>query len=74
MDADVANAIQAGIASGVAQQTKMAEIANQNLTQGLGTIQNLCLQAAATVSDDPALFGTLNTASRVPASGALTRG
>lgn len=38
----------------------------QNLSQGLGVIQGVVIQAQASNSDDPAVIAALQSASRVP--------
>lgn len=46
-------------------------IVGENLMQGLGVIQNLTLQAQATVSDDAGLIAALQTAATAPRQGAV---
>ena len=41
----------------------------QNLSQGLGVIHNLVIQAQGSVSDDSGLIAALQTASRAPRQG-----
>lgn len=55
-----------------AHQQGMARtaMADANLSQGLGVINNALIQAQGSVSDDPGLIAALQTASRAPIQGA----
>ena len=72
LDPALENLISAEIGAGMRESARLSGIADRNLTQGLGVIHNTLIQQAGGVADDAALFAAMNTASRVPASGAVT--
>lgn len=69
LDPEVADGIKTMILSDAKNSSGLTQMADRNLSQGLGTIQNTLIQANGAVSDDPAIFGALNTAAGVPQSG-----
>lgn len=66
---DVSSAILALITASTKHATEMASMATNNLTQGLGTIQNVLIQQNGGVSDDSGLIAALQTAAGVPKQG-----
>lgn len=46
------------------------QMADRNLTQGLGVVNTALIQSGAATADDAQLMAALQTASRVPAQGA----
>ncbi len=57
------------LASQHQQGTALTVLADRNLTQGFGVVLESVVQAQASVSDDPGLIATLQTASRAPIQG-----
>lgn len=51
------------------QGTGLTAMADRNLTQGFGVVNELSVQAQSSVSDDPGLIAALQTASRAPVQG-----
>lgn len=66
LDPEVSDGIKALILTGAQGRQETAGTINQNLAQGLGTMQTVVLQAQASNSDDPAVIAALQAASRVP--------
>ena len=48
----------------------LTQLADRNLTQGFGVVNEALIQAQGAVSDDPGLIAALQTASRAPVQGA----
>lgn len=60
----------AGLAAqGHAEGMRNIQTAAQNLTQGLGVVHDLGIQAQSSVADDPTTIAGLQTASRTPIQG-----
>lgn len=57
------------LASAHQQGMALTAMADRNLTQGFGVVLESVVQAQSSISDDPGLFGALQTASRVPVQG-----
>lgn len=51
------------------QGVGLTAMADRNLTQALGVVNTNLVQAQGGVADDPAVFGSLQTSSRVPVQG-----
>lgn len=58
------------IASAHQQGMALTAMADRNLTQGFGVVNEALIQAQGAVSDDPGLIAALQTASRAPVQGA----
>lgn len=71
MDAQLTDILLGNLATDAQAGAALTRMADRNLSQALGTIQNLCIQAQSGVTDDPAIIAALATASRTPAGGAL---
>lgn len=69
LDPEVSDSFKSLIVSDAKNSSGLTQMADRNLSQGLGVIQNTLIQANGAVSDDPAIFGALNTAAGVPQSG-----
>lgn len=52
------------------QGMALTQMADRNLTQGFGVVNEALIQAQGAVSDDPGLIAALQTASRAPVQGA----
>lgn len=52
------------------QGVGLTQMADRNLTQGFGVVNEALIQAQGAVSDDPGLIAALQTASRAPVQGA----
>lgn len=70
LDPAVADLLSSSIVGAQAAHMSNIQIAGSNLTQGLGVIHNLVIQAQASVSDDSEKIAALQTASRAPVQGA----
>ncbi len=70
MAMDMDAVFSATLASAHQQGTALTVLADRNLTQGFGVVLESVVQAQASVSDDPGLIATLQTASRAPVQGA----
>lgn len=66
LDPEVSDALKALIVKGAQSSSDMTAAASLNLTQGLGVIQGVIIQAQGSNSDDPAVIAALQTASRSP--------
>ena len=58
------------LASSHQQGMALTAMADRNLTQGFGVVNEALIQAQGAVSDDPGLIAALQTASRAPVQGA----
>lgn len=61
------------VASNAQHSSTLNQLVDRNLTQGLGIVNTSIIHEKGSVSDDAGLAMALNTASRIPASGALPR-
>jgi hypothetical protein len=52
------------------QGMALTNMADRNLTQGLGVINNSLIHQQGATTDDPGLIASLQTASRAPVQGA----
>jgi len=66
MEPKVAQALMAELLAGARATADLVSLAGVNLTQGLGVIQNLCIQQNGSNTDDSALLMALQAASRSP--------
>lgn len=57
------------LASQHQQGVGLTQMADRNLTQGLGVVNSSLIHQQGAVSDDPGLISALQTASRVPVQG-----
>lgn len=74
MDEKLSQLLGAIIGVGAQRGSDLNSIIDRNLTQGLGVIAGSILHEKGSVSDDSGLAMALNTASRIPRSGALPVG
>ena len=58
------------LASAHQQGMALTAMADRNLAQGFGVVNEALIQAQGAVSDDPGLIAALQTASRAPVQGA----
>lgn len=66
MDPAVNDAITAQLLLGSNESARLTGMADRNLTQALGVIQNVLVQQAGGVADDAAVVAALRTAIYVP--------
>jgi len=71
LDAQLTDILLGNLATDAQAGAALTRLADRNLSQALGVIQNLCIQAQSGVTDDPAIMAALATAARVPVGGAL---
>lgn len=67
-DPTVADQLTALTVVGAQESARLTGMADRNLTQGLGVIQNTLIQSNGATSDDAQQFGSLRTAIHVPAA------
>jgi len=70
-DPEVGNQLTQLTIAGAQHSAGLIRMADLNLTQGLGVVNTSLIHQQGAVSDDPGLFGALQTASRVPTQGAI---
>ena len=66
MEPALVDTIQAELLQSSVARGRLSEIADGNLTQGLGVIHNVLIQQAGGVADDAAIFAALSVADRTP--------
>lgn len=57
------------ILAGAQHSAQLTQMADRNLSQGLGVINNTLIQQHGGVADDAAQFAGMNTAAGIPQSG-----
>ena len=72
MDADLKDIVIGGIGVQSKHASELNQMADRNLTQGLGVVHDTVIQSQAATADDAQLLAALQTASRSPAQGANT--
>ena len=67
---ELIDVIGAELAVGARESARLTGMADRNLTQGLGVIDNTLIQQAGGVADDAATMAALRTATHVPSKDA----
>lgn len=71
MNPDLKEVLVGMLTTAAKRDSERTAIIGENLMQGLGVIQNLTLQAQASVSDDSGLIAALQTAATSPKQGVV---
>lgn len=69
MPVNLDDVLQGALASSHTQGIGLTSMADRNLTQALGVIQNTVVQSVASTADDAQLFAAMQTSSKVPQQG-----
>ena len=69
LDPEVADLLKADLVAAHQSGTQLTGMADRNLTQALGVVQNTVIQSVAATADDAQLFAAMQTSSKVPVQG-----
>lgn len=69
LDPAVADQLTTLLLTGAQNGAALTQMADRNLSQGLGVINNTLIQQHGGVADDAAQFAGMNTAAGIPQSG-----
>lgn len=69
LDPELSDGMKALILSDSKNSSGLTQMADRNLSQGLGVVNTTLIQSNGSVADDGPVFGSLSTGAGVPQSG-----
>lgn len=66
LDPGVADILKGELAAGIRESARLTGLADRNLSQGLGVINNTLIQQHGSAADDAATMAALRTSIHVP--------